>query len=537
MQLGLKEYFKGKPDHILIRENEIYNKTSNRKEKYLVFYETIPGGTGYLSKLFDTEIFTEILKKAYERIAFCSCKQEGKDGCYRCIYTYGNQYERNTLSRSEAEELFSNILEKTDEWNSIESLENVSSFANNEESDLELKFVGFLEALAKRYKGSSFKQGNEKGLKKYRLKLVYNTDEIIYEVWPQNLGVTLSGISYKTRPDFVLRCVRLSKGGRDWTINELEALKSIAIYLDGYEYHASENHPRFPSDLAIRNSIIDSERYYQWTFTWTDFSENIINEKDFIGLIQDENFIKNKILSKHPVFKGCDISNSFFSNNTSRFFHLMINPLTNYDLNKWSSLILFNCQTKLLGRCFSEEQVLQISDSKTTNNFEPLPSNASAYAQADRIKLVSEAELTVFIRAKDFEVKGFGQFENNGSWDKSNWIQFWKVYNLTQFHHIKVELAGSIKKIPMDKKEGVDSEILLNFSEELHPIVTLFIDNNIEFNTKFDFDLVEEDIIIASAELGSHDNKIVVNPFDEESEIIFKDKGYKIYNPNNFKLE
>ena len=273
LQLGLKEYFKGRPDHILIRENEIFNKTTNRKDRYLVFYETIPGGTGYLSKLFDTTVFTKILEKAYERIAFCSCKQEGKDGCYRCIYTYGNQYERTILSRSEAEELFSNILEKTDEWNSIESLQNVSTFGNNEESDLEWKFVTLLEDFANKFPGSSFKPDNEMGLKIYKLKLVYYGSEIVYKVYPQNLQRWLFGIDKKTRPDFVLKCVGLTKDGKKSTLDEIETIKDIVIYLDGYEYHASKNNSeRFPKDLEIRNSIIKSGRYNQWIFTWSDFT-------------------------------------------------------------------------------------------------------------------------------------------------------------------------------------------------------------------------------------------------------------------------
>ena len=202
LQLGLKGYFKGKPDHIMIRESEAFNRETKRKEKYLVFFETIPGGTGYLSKLFDTGEFTEVLQIAYDRIKHCSCKAEGKDGCYRCIYTYGNQHERTILSRSEAEDLFRNILDKVDEWNSIESLQHVKGFANNEESDLELMFVEALKALAKRFPESSLINENARGVKKYKLRLTFNDAVITYEVWPQNLGVNLQGISYKTRPDF-----------------------------------------------------------------------------------------------------------------------------------------------------------------------------------------------------------------------------------------------------------------------------------------------------------------------------------------------
>ena len=536
LQLGLKEYFKGRPDHILIRENEIFNKVSNRKDRYLVFYETIPGGTGYLSKLFDVEVFTDILKKAYERIAFCSCKQEGKDGCYRCIYTYGNQYERTILSRSEAQELFSDIIEKADEWNSIESLQNVSTFANSEESDLEWKFVTLLEGFSKRYKGSSWKQENEKGLKIYRLKLIYGDSEIVYKVYPQNLGSPLQGVSLKTRPDFVMNCVRLSKGGKEWSLDDIETLKSIAVYLDGYEFHASENHPRFPSDLAIRNNIIDSGRYNQWIFTWGDFSENMFNEKDVIGLKQNEKVINDKFFLKHPSFKGYNVNDIFFNNNITRFFHLIINPLTNIDLKMWSSLALFNSQAKMMDVFYNPEDVETILSQKDISGIVKTSPKLTNYIFANGIKFKDEATFGIFIRPQDFQVKAYSAFKMSSFWEKDNWIMFWKIYNLIQFHNIRVE-SLDVKNKNNTIENEVSNEVLSNFDKELHDIVKLLFKNKIEFNMEYDFDLVENDVIIASAELGSHTKKIVVNPFDDESKHIYIKNGYKVFSPDNFKLE
>ena len=538
LQLGLKEYFKGRPDHILIRENEIFNKTSNRKDKYLVLYETIPGGTGYLSKIFDTEIFTEILKKAYERIKFCSCKQEGKDGCYRCIYTYGNQYERTVLSRSEAEDLFSNIIEKADEWNNIESLQNVETFGNNEESDLEWKFVSLLEGLSQSFRGSSFKPENEKGLKIYRFKLVYGDNEIVYKIYPQNLGATLQGVALKTRPDFVMKCVRISMGRTEWSLEDIETIKAIAIYLDGYEYHASENNPRFPSDMAIRNSILESGRYHQWIFTWNDFKKNIFNDKDEIGINQEEQVNKYKILTKNSIFKGYQYEDLYLINNITRFFHLIINPLTEVDIKKWSSLILFNCQAKMMDVVYSPDDVESIITRRSLKDAKTTKPELSSYVHASSISLLDEALLEAFIRPQDFDVKAFGSYKVVRLWEKDNWAKFWKVYNLLQFHNITVE--SNIKDTEKSKSEDANKfneEIFENFDEELHSIIKELIEKNIEFNTEFDFDLTEDDIIIASAELGSKIKKFIVNPFDKESEETFKIKGYRIFTPNNFKLD
>lgn len=539
LQLGLKEYFKGRPDHILIRENEIYNKSANRKDRYLVFYETIPGGTGYLSKLFDTDVFTQILEKAYERIAFCSCKQEGKDGCYRCIYTYGNQYERTILSRSEAEELFSDILEKTDEWNSIESLQNVSTFGNNEESDLEYKFVTLLEDFVKKFPGSSMKQENEKGLKIYRLKLIYEESEIIYKVYPQNLGNWLINVTNKTRPDFVMTCVRITTKGKEWSLNDIDTIKPITIYLDGYEYHASENHSkRFSTDLLIRNSIISSGKYNQWTFTWGDFTKSVFNDKDAIGLKQDERFITDKFFLKHNSFKDYQYKDVFYNNNATRFLQLLINPLTPINNQKWSSLAIFNAQNKMMGVSYTPTALETILEERTVSGVKRDKLSLENYVYADGIQLRDEATLGLFIKPKDFELKGYGYYKIAPFYEKDNWALFWRYYNLTQFHNIQVtSFDEEVVRDTVSVNDSVSETVLLNFSEELHDIVKLLAKNNIEFNTDKDFDLMDNEVILASAELGSHDKKFVVNPFDSESKEVFIKNGYQVFNPDTFKLK
>lgn len=534
LQLGLKGYFKGKPDHIHVRESEGYNKETQRKEKFLVLYETIPGGTGYLSKLFDTNEFTKVLEEAYDRIAHCSCQDEGKDGCYRCIYTYGNQYERTILSRREAEEFFRDLLEKTDEWNSIESLQNVQGFANNEESDLELMFVDALERLVKRYPGSVFEQQNSRGTKKYKLKLAHKGDDVTYEVWPQNLGNTLQGVGFQTRPDFVLKCISIIRNGHEWTIDEIDTIKPVAIYLDGYHYHATKDHPRFPSDLRIRNAISQSERYYHWTLTWTDFNEKLFTSIDEIGV----NLIKNKVgprlLDKVPMFKGLEFEDILAENNITRLTHLLFNPLYDVTPKNWSSLILFNQQENWIGKCYennSVEEAIELKD--LTALIESQPSGKK-FSHLDKIQLSDEANVQAFVLPETFKISGFSTYKSIDGWEKENWEKFWRYYNLLQFHQVyTVELNAVKDETPLIEND----DVFENFDESLHDIVRILMHEQIEFNEELDFDLMEGDAIIASAELGSNDKKFFVNPFDEESRQIFIENGYREFTIDNFKIE
>ncbi|MBL0267789.1 MAG: DUF1998 domain-containing protein [Chitinophagaceae bacterium] len=72
MGVGLKKYYKGNPQHLSIINYSEYNAKNSRFDKYLVLYDNIPGGTGYLEKLFSPSDFTTVISKAYEAIRDCS---------------------------------------------------------------------------------------------------------------------------------------------------------------------------------------------------------------------------------------------------------------------------------------------------------------------------------------------------------------------------------------------------------------------------------------------------------------------------------
>jgi len=282
---------------------------------------------------------------------------------------------------------------------------------------------------------------------------------------------------------------------------------------------------------------LESGRYNQWIFTWNDFLENTIKDKDEIGVKQDEQFIKDKFFGRHATFKGYKIEDFYVSNNVSRFLHLIINPITVIDIKKWSSLILFNCQTKMMGVIYDPDEVEEIITNRSIKNAKTTTLDLNNYIHASSVALLDEAILEAFIRPKDFEVKAFGSYMLVPSWQKENWAKFWRVYNLLQFHNVTVASDSKDEEESGKESDILNEEILQNFDKELHSIVKDLIENNIEFNSEFDFDLVKDDVIVASAELGSKTNKFVVNPFDKESEETFINEGYQIFTPNNFKID
>ena len=231
IELGMKEYYHSSPEHIRIDSYTEANQATGKKDYYLVMYDTIPGGTGYLAKLYNTAEFTELLEKAYERIRDCACQHEGKDGCYHCILTYGNQYSRDSFSREQAEILFGKLVDNTKTWERIDG--SVGTIAQNgaaEDSELELKFVSAMRTLSKKKDWSFEKVPDEDS---YHYELVVqddNTDtEIRYNIKPQFELTVAYGVKHTTIPDFQIMCTRARING-----NEIEDLINIpwwSVYL------------------------------------------------------------------------------------------------------------------------------------------------------------------------------------------------------------------------------------------------------------------------------------------------------------------
>ncbi|MEO6685052.1 MAG: Zn-binding domain-containing protein [Dyadobacter sp.] len=159
IQLGLKKFYRGNPQHIDTAEYKVFNWKTLRFGRYLVLYDKVPGGTGYLEQLFDRDEFSKLLEKAYVAIRDCTCQH---DGCYRSIFSYGNQYHQSDLSRKRPEKWFANIVSKTEGLEKqVTGLSDVHSTGQIEESKLEELFVRSLRKLAARDKNWLFKEVND----------------------------------------------------------------------------------------------------------------------------------------------------------------------------------------------------------------------------------------------------------------------------------------------------------------------------------------------------------------------------------------
>ncbi len=531
--LGLKNYYKGHPDHVNIREYEEFNSESGRKERFLIMYESIPGGTGYLSRLFNTDEFTKLLNIAYDQIKNCLCKDEGKDGCYKCIYTYANQYDREILSRAEAEKLFKDILDKASEWNEVNSLTHLSHINNNEESELEERFIELIRSDYKSKPTSEFEEIIENSHRKYILTLKDEDNIVRYEILPQNSGNYLQSVKYTTRPDFVFKCITWSLKGVSKSFDEVQEIKDIVVYLDGYQYHATQENQRVLGDLKIRDAIKSSEKYYLWIFSWDDIINRAFNKIED-SFHEKLNFTEiGNIATRHPLLKQLDLTSIKKLDSYSRFVTFLKHPISNLDTKLWSAVQLFSCQTKLLNKCLATDLVDSFLESGVESDFVFESSKPKEFALSDNLEFADELKIITLGQATNLEIKS-GIYHNfpNSDYNKDNWGLFWQTYNLVQFHSCK----GVEREIKSDELPGSINDILDNFRVELHSIVKMLLAKTITINTEYDFDIIEDDVIVAQAELGSDKPKFFMYAFDEESKNRFLALGYNEYTIDDFDI-
>ena len=550
INFGLKKYYRGKPDHLTISEYTEYNQQTQKNDRFLVLYDIIPGGTGYLSKLFDIDQFNIILKEAYVNIRDCKCKLEGKDGCYNCIYTYGNQFEREELSRAKAEELFERIIRASGEWDYFPGgLGKITNSGKIEESELEEKFI---KAISDYFNNpekpeSKFSPKTVDGITKYILELNQNNTRLVFEIKPQVELGPADGIKYTTIADFIVTLLSIKKDG----IEEKEVLskyKPLVIYLDGYQYHASAENNRFITDLEKRKSILDSNKYWLWILTWKDvelFQNSISNSsKKLNDFLKErlENEVPNNVkkeINKHPLLSPADESFSKSKNNVDRFIWL----IENYHVPDFQEVIkkfTFKFQSNYPKNCITLDSTKDFikSPSKLFSDYQTgiFP---DGYFYIDLLRKDDFYEYRILQNIRSLDYKGNLFFKSQlHAYNKNSWEIFWLIFNVMQFgyDHINFEYYDKPEKEEQEEYKGIES-VLENFEDKYHPLIKILLNKNIEFNKDDYFYLKDNDNqIIAEAFLGLPVNKIVIDPLSDEFIEIFNRNGYKTFFLENFDI-
>ena len=255
LQLGLKKRFGGKVDHLRAVLQDEPGKNGGARKSFVMLYDSVPGGTGYLHQLLakDAATLAQVLQMALQALNDCACNQDPeKDGCYRCLYQYRLGRDMLKVSRDRAKAVLSELV------NALEQLERVKTISEiyiNPEFDSVLE-SRFIESL-KRMSGVNglppvkLLQDIVNGKSGFMLELSGQR----YRIEPQrNLDVS-DGVSVASKPDFLI-----------WPWASGGKRRPIAVFCDGWEHHQHS----MREDARKRSALVASGRFWVWSVTHED---------------------------------------------------------------------------------------------------------------------------------------------------------------------------------------------------------------------------------------------------------------------------
>lgn len=260
LKAGVAARYGGDPDHLDIvtctmpDHGTARQPGTGRRRRFLVLHDTLPGGTGYLHRLASPDGFRQVLAEARRIVAECPCKEDRrKRACHRCLLSHVHESKYDMVSRADALEMLDALLE---EWEvaAVTTTGDISLW-DQVESELEARFLGGLEAWARRGDTpGTLARGEVVNGKKTADLRIEGPDGVIRH-WRMTLQNTIKG----TRPDVTFHLV----GDESFR---------VAVYLDGYAYHAAPAVNRLADDAAKR-ARLRAHRWAVFQLTWDDLDE------------------------------------------------------------------------------------------------------------------------------------------------------------------------------------------------------------------------------------------------------------------------
>ena len=269
LELGLRLHFEGRVDHLRAMTTSMKDPDSQDVRLFLVIYDTVPGGTGYLKDLLVPGLgsgFVKVLQCACDALAECACARDPlRDGCYQCVFRFSHRTSQSQPSRRVALEVLREILDVAARLEPVEGLDGFGG-AGGTQSELENRFLEALRRVTVRDGQGALHQEIVGGRAGWVLRL----DSETWMIEPQaDLGES-DGVAIASRPDFLFRPARPGAGK-----------VGVAVFLDGFTYHRD----RVDEDSVKRMSIVRSG-ILQWSLTWRDLNPTFGRDEDVPDLLR-----------------------------------------------------------------------------------------------------------------------------------------------------------------------------------------------------------------------------------------------------------
>lgn len=248
LQLGLAEHLGGTTGQV--RAFSLPTPEGEHGTTLLI-HDTVPGGTGYLAAFREPHNVFALLHAAWDVVRNCSCAAENRRACHLCLLPYAPYQEEDHVSRVVAERLLAQLLNADvgveravrDHW----TIQNEPVESASDESVLE---VQFREALKRRLDTANIRWETTPTARGEELVFRLKNQHFEWRLRPQQ---DMDG----SRPDFML-----SPSDQN--------LPSLAIFTDGFAYHATPRHNRVGDDALKRHALRQRGDAIPWAVTYQD---------------------------------------------------------------------------------------------------------------------------------------------------------------------------------------------------------------------------------------------------------------------------
>ncbi|NYI03500.1 DEAD/DEAH box helicase [Allostreptomyces psammosilenae] len=252
---GIAARYGGDPDHLDIVTASMPDRgDSDWPRRFLVVHDRLPGGTGYLHRLATADGFREVLLKAREVVESCPCLEKGLDGCHRCLLRRVPPGDYDRVSRNEVRQMLDELLgEDGEAWKTspVAATHHIP-LERQAESDLEVMFLDTLKEWAQQPDARASADAYTTAAATHSLDLRLTAADGATLSWRVSQQRILDG----TRPDVLFE--RLDAPG-----------PRVALYLDGYEFHASPAHNRLADD-AVKRARLRAQGLLVFQLTYHD---------------------------------------------------------------------------------------------------------------------------------------------------------------------------------------------------------------------------------------------------------------------------
>jgi DEAD/DEAH box helicase domain-containing protein len=252
IDLGLRRRYGGQPMHLTVASMTEPDDSRVHRRHFLVLFDTVPGGTGYLAEFREPAAVFALLRGAADALASCPCREEGRDGCYLCLFAHSRQRDLPHISSKLAEQMLRTILQHQHKAQRVPS-------------------IGLVEALS-----ITESELEDRVIRRLGLALgIDHLDDVINgtptrftagdTTWELTSQVDLSDLAGQgCRADLVARGV---KGpGED---------RLVVIECDGLRFHAVPGQPRgrITDDVAKRQTLWARPGIRVFNLTWSDVDD------------------------------------------------------------------------------------------------------------------------------------------------------------------------------------------------------------------------------------------------------------------------